>query len=161
MQSPLPVSHLAQPTAQMLHPHSADPLLGFSTCLPSSRLPLCRRWQAAAKPFVEDRAMRDRKRATDKFVTLNVQQISATLEQVRRCGTAHERAVLAATPQLRRGLLAAPALQMLLSGFRVLLHGPWLHLMAHGVRRRCGPRRRRWRRLWRASRRGRSAPTPC
>lgn len=29
-----------------------------------------------------DRAMRDKKRATDKFVTLNVQQISATLEQV-------------------------------------------------------------------------------
>lgn len=27
--------------------------------------------------------MRDKKRAIDKFVTLNVQQISATLEQVR------------------------------------------------------------------------------
>jgi chemotaxis protein histidine kinase CheA len=44
--------------------------------------------QAAAQPFVEDRAMRDRKRATDKFVTLNVQQISATLEQAGRCDTA-------------------------------------------------------------------------
>lgn len=39
--------------------------------------------QAQAKPFVDDRAMRDKKRAIDKFVTLNVQQISATLEQVR------------------------------------------------------------------------------
>ncbi|KAL4440598.1 hypothetical protein ABPG75_003599 [Micractinium tetrahymenae] len=39
--------------------------------------------QAQVKPFVEDRAMRDKKRAIDKFVTLNVQQISATLEQIR------------------------------------------------------------------------------
>ena len=39
--------------------------------------------QASVKPFVDDRAMRDKKRAIDKFVTLNVQQISATLEQVR------------------------------------------------------------------------------
>ena len=38
--------------------------------------------QASVKPFVDDRAMRDKKRAIDKFVTLNVQQISATLEQV-------------------------------------------------------------------------------
>jgi len=37
----------------------------------------------AVKPFVEDRAMRDMKRPIDKFITLNVQQISATLEQVR------------------------------------------------------------------------------
>lgn len=36
------------------------------------------------RPFVEDRAMRDIKRSIDKFVTLNVQQISATLEQVRQ-----------------------------------------------------------------------------
>lgn len=43
--------------------------------------------QASVKPFVEDRAMRDKKRAIDKFVTLNVQQISATLEQVC-CGGA-------------------------------------------------------------------------
>jgi len=35
------------------------------------------------RPFVEDRGMRDVKRSIDKFVTLNVQQISATLEQVR------------------------------------------------------------------------------
>lgn len=40
--------------------------------------------QEAVKPFVEDRSMRDKKRSIDKFVTLNVQQISATLEQVRR-----------------------------------------------------------------------------
>lgn len=39
--------------------------------------------QAAVRPFVEDRAMRDAKRSIDKFVTLNVQQISATLDQVR------------------------------------------------------------------------------
>ncbi|EFN53838.1 hypothetical protein CHLNCDRAFT_135914 [Chlorella variabilis] len=39
--------------------------------------------QAAVRPFVDDRSMRDKKRAVDKFVTLNVQQISATLEQVR------------------------------------------------------------------------------
>ncbi|PSC71897.1 Nucleoporin GLE1 [Micractinium conductrix] len=39
--------------------------------------------QASVKPFVDDRAMRDKKRAIDKFVTLNVQQISATLEQIR------------------------------------------------------------------------------
>jgi nucleoporin GLE1 len=39
--------------------------------------------QATVKPFVEDRAMRDIKRSIDKFVTLNVQQISATLEQVQ------------------------------------------------------------------------------
>ncbi|KAI7837388.1 hypothetical protein COHA_008755 [Chlorella ohadii] len=38
---------------------------------------------ASVKPFVDDRAMRDKKRSIDKFVTLNVQQISATLEQVR------------------------------------------------------------------------------
>ncbi|KAL4527124.1 hypothetical protein Ndes2526B_g09162 [Nannochloris sp. 'desiccata'] len=37
----------------------------------------------AVKPFIEDRAMRDMKRPIDKFITLNVQQISATLEQVR------------------------------------------------------------------------------
>ena len=35
------------------------------------------------RPFVEDRAMRDIKRPIDKFITLNVQQISATLDQVR------------------------------------------------------------------------------
>ncbi|KAI3431256.1 hypothetical protein D9Q98_004319 [Chlorella vulgaris] len=39
--------------------------------------------QAAVQPFTSDRGMRDKKRAIDKFVTLNVQQISATLEQVR------------------------------------------------------------------------------
>lgn len=38
--------------------------------------------QAAVQPFTSDRGMRDKKRAIDKFVTLNVQQISATLEQV-------------------------------------------------------------------------------
>lgn len=38
--------------------------------------------QESIKPFVEDRSMRDKKRSIDKFVTLNVQQISATLEQV-------------------------------------------------------------------------------
>jgi len=39
--------------------------------------------QETVAPFVCDKAMRDRKRATDKFITLNVQQISATLDQVR------------------------------------------------------------------------------
>lgn len=39
--------------------------------------------QQEVAPFVADRAMRDAKRSIDKFVTLNVQQISATLEQVR------------------------------------------------------------------------------
>lgn len=40
--------------------------------------------QEAVRPFVEDKAMKDAKRSIDKFVTLNVQQISATLEQVRQ-----------------------------------------------------------------------------
>lgn len=40
--------------------------------------------QAAAAPFAGDKALRDKKRSIDKFVTLNVQQISATLEQVGR-----------------------------------------------------------------------------
>ena len=39
--------------------------------------------QDLVRPFVEDRAMKDKKRSIDKFVTLNVQQIAATLEQVR------------------------------------------------------------------------------
>lgn len=34
------------------------------------------------RPFAEDRGMRDIKRSIDKFVTLNVQQISATLDQI-------------------------------------------------------------------------------
>lgn len=44
--------------------------------------------RAATRPFAEDRGMRDVKRSIDKFVTLNVQQISATLEQVRAKATA-------------------------------------------------------------------------
>lgn len=44
--------------------------------------------QALVKPFIDDRAMRDAKRSIDKFITLNVQQISATLEQVRTKGMA-------------------------------------------------------------------------
>lgn len=39
--------------------------------------------QEAVAPFVGDKAMRDRKRAIDKYITLNVQQISATIDQVR------------------------------------------------------------------------------
>lgn len=46
--------------------------------------PLHIRVQESVRPFVEDRAMRDKKRSIDKFVTLNVQQVSATLDQVRR-----------------------------------------------------------------------------
>ena len=38
--------------------------------------------QAAVQLFASDRSQRERKRAIDKFVTLNVQQISATLDQV-------------------------------------------------------------------------------
>lgn len=39
--------------------------------------------QSAARPFSEDKSMRDIKRSIDKFITLNVQQISATLDQVK------------------------------------------------------------------------------
>lgn len=39
--------------------------------------------QEVVHAFVEDRAMRDVKRSIDKFVTLNVQQIAATIQQVR------------------------------------------------------------------------------
>ncbi|GAB4823632.1 hypothetical protein N2152v2_010678 [Parachlorella kessleri] len=44
--------------------------------------------QDLVRPFVEDRAMKDKKRSIDKFVTLNVQQIAATLDQVRAKGLA-------------------------------------------------------------------------
>ncbi len=58
----------------MLLMHTALACTNPSLCIPP--------WQASVKPFVDDRAMRDKKRSIDKFVTLNVQQISATLEQV-------------------------------------------------------------------------------
>ena len=39
--------------------------------------------KASTLPFASDKSMRDIKRSIDKFITLNVQQISATLEQVK------------------------------------------------------------------------------
>jgi hypothetical protein len=56
-----------------------------------------------ARALSEDRTLRDRKRGVDKFITLNLQQISATLQQVSavlralrcgRCGVCTVSAVL-------------------------------------------------------------------
>lgn len=69
----------------MLHV-SGNVLLRYESCKR-----LAAKAQDRIRPFVEDRSMRDVRRSIDKFVTLNVQQISATLEQVH----AKARALLA------------------------------------------------------------------